>query len=91
MNLESRVALLESAATAQTERLRAIENVCEANQMQLAQLIEESRGVLEMYSDLQGAARAGVRLQRFLAWVAKWPLIGGGVYLVIEYLSKLPK
>lgn len=91
MNLESRVALLESAATAQSERLRAIENVCEANQMQLSQLIEESRGVLQMYSDLQGAARSGVRLQRFLAWVAKWPIIGGGVYLVIEYLSKLPK
>lgn len=60
----------------------------EENQRQLGQLISETRGLLQLYRDVQGVGRMGLRIQSFLAWVAKWPLIGGGVYLVLDTIIK---
>ena len=92
MNLESRLQELELSfnehrvLTEQSiSRILALE---EKNQKQLSSLIEETRGLLHLYQDVQSVGRVGVRIQNFLAWVAKWPLIGGGVYVVLDYITK---
>ena len=92
MIIEQRVQNLEAAFDAHrlhTEQSSArILELEEENQRQLGKLIEESRGLLHLYRDVQSVGRVGVRLQNFLAWVAKWPLIGGGVYVVLDYIFK---
>lgn len=54
----------------------------------IASLIEETREVVQLHKDIQGATRLGKGLQSFLAWVIKWPLIGAGLYAGISWVIK---
>jgi hypothetical protein len=54
----------------------------------ISSLIEETREVVQLHKDIQGATRVGKGLQTFLAWVIKWPLIGAGLYGIISWVIK---
>lgn len=58
------------------------------NTESIAFLIEETRAVIQLHKDIQGATRVGKGLQSFLAWVIKWPLIGAGLYAMINWVIK---
>lgn len=58
------------------------------NTSAIASLIEETREVVQLHKDIQGATRVGKNVQSFLAWVVKWPLIGVGLYGMITWLFK---
>lgn len=54
-------------------------------QQQLGVLIHETRGLITLYRDLEGVGRLGAKAQTFLLWVAKWPVVGGGCYVVFKF------
>lgn len=54
----------------------------------IASLIEETREVVQLHKNLQGAARIGKNAQSFLAWIVKWPLIGAGLYAMFNWVIK---
>lgn len=49
-------------------------------------LVEDTRAVVQLSKDLQGAARVGTGLQRFMLWCMKWGMIGIGVVSGITWL-----
>lgn len=54
-------------------------------QQQLGILIQETRGLITLYRDIEGVSRLGAKAQTFLLWVAKWPVIGGSCYVVFKF------
>lgn len=63
----------------------------EANTKAIADLIEETAGIIELQKNFQAAAKIGNGVQRFGLWMAKWPLIGVGLYTVYEFfIGRLP-
>lgn len=54
-------------------------------QQQLGILIQETRGLMTLYRDIEGIGRLGAKAQVFLLWVAKWPVIGGGCYVLFKF------
>lgn len=63
----------------------------EKNTQAIAELIEETRGVIELQKNIQAAAKLGNDVQRLSIWVAKWPVIGVGLYAIYEYLMRYVK
>lgn len=57
------------------------------NSADLGKLIEESRGLLEIYKSLAGTMVVGGYVQKFLLWVIKLPVIGAGLYAIFEYFK----
>lgn len=58
----------------------------EANTKAIADLIEETAGIIELQKNFQAAAKIGNGVQRFGLWLAKWPLIGVGIYTIYQFL-----
>lgn len=57
----------------------------------ISSLIEETRSIVQLHKDLQGVTRLGKRIQTFLIWVVKWPIIGTGLYAIYAWsLKQLP-
>lgn len=52
-------------------------------------LIEETRGIVELHRDLQGATRVGMSLQKFILWLTKWGAIGVGLATLLSLVLKL--
>lgn len=61
----------------------------EANTAAITSLVEETRDVIQLHRDLQGAARVGKRVQGFMMWFSKWPVIGVGLYAIYTGWIKL--
>jgi hypothetical protein len=61
---------------AQRERMDELISAQKANTEAIASLIEETRGVVQLHSDIQGTVRLGRSLQAFGLWVAKWGVVG---------------
>lgn len=54
-------------------------------------LIDETRELVQLYKDVQGAARVGKQVQSVGVWLLKWPLIGGGLYAIFNWaIEHLP-
>ena len=64
------------------EMLQQLVAVTQQNQKQMSVLIEETRDLVSFYKDVQSMGRMGQRLQVVMVWVAKWPLIGTGIYFM---------
>lgn len=52
-------------------------------------LTEATRGVVEVYNNVNGAIKVGTTMQRFLLWVLKWPVLGAAIFTSINYLGEL--
>ena len=67
---------------AQQKNTDAISTLTES----VSTLVEDTSVMVSITKDLQGAARLGSGLQRFMVWLLKWGAIGTGVYTGIEWL-----
>jgi hypothetical protein len=82
---------MEQKLTELDKRLDRLFLMQEANTKSIAMLIEETRGVIELYNNLKGATAVGISVQNFGLWLIKWPLIGMGLYTAFNWvLSKFP-
>lgn len=62
---------------------------------QVSSLVTDTKDIIQIHRDFQGAARIGTNLQSFLLWLAKWGVIGGALAAagnwMIEHLPGLSK
>lgn len=49
-------------------------------------LIEETREIVQLHRDIQGAARVGKSIQGLILWLLKWGAIGAGVAAIIKWV-----
>ena len=54
------------------------------NTAAVTELVEETRDIIKLYRDAQGAMEIGTALQRFGLWCLKWGAIFGGVVAAIK-------
>lgn len=52
---------------------------------QLTEQTESTKGVAQLYADIQGTMRIGVGLQKLILWLAKWGTIGAVLAAVIKF------
>lgn len=72
----------------QRAQMRELAECNRLNAETIAQLREETRGIIALYNNLNGAARIGIAVQNFGVWVVKWPLIGTGIYTLYKWFTK---
>lgn len=58
------------------ERHKHITATQDRNSEQLANLIHNTKEIVDFYQDIKGAARVGIAAQKFGLWLAKWGVIG---------------
>lgn len=63
----------------------------EDTQRSMDALKEDISPMIEAYQDIQGVTRLGLKVQNFLWWVAKWPMIGLGLYTGIMWIIEYRK
>ena len=51
----------------------------------IQQLTEETREVVQLHKDFQGAARVGTSIQRLVLWFGKWGTLGVGIATAITW------
>jgi len=74
------------------KQFKKLIDVTNENTEAVTLLIDETREVIQIYKDIQGAARIGKGVQSFGIWVIKWPLIGGGLYALFNWIIEhLPR
>lgn len=49
------------------------------------ELVEETRDIIKLYRDAQGAIQIGSVLQRFGIWCLKWGAIFGGFFAALKF------
>ena len=54
----------------------------------VCKIADSTAGVVRIYDDVQGAARVGAALQRFIVWVAKWGTIGAGLAVGMSWVVR---
>lgn len=72
----------EQLAAMVEKNTTATERIAEAVEKQA----ESTAGVVELYRDFQGAARVGVGLRKFIAWVAALGTAGAAVAAAVLYV-----
>lgn len=70
------------------EKFEQLISAQQKNTEAIASLIEETREIVQLHKDIQGATRIGKNVQSFLTWIIKWPLIGGGLYAMVSWFIK---
>lgn len=55
----------------------------------IEKLATETTGLVDVYKQANSLIKVGSNVQKFATWVAKWPLIGAGIYAIYEYLTKI--
>lgn len=92
--LQDLVKALTESSVANQDQMRALMQSMESlntsvsmNQVQISGMIEETRGLLQLYRDIQGVGRMGGGVQKFLIWLTKWPIIVIGILALIDWLS----
>ena len=61
------------------EQFRQLLEAQQRNTDAISALIEETRDIVQLHRDWQGAARIGTSAQKFGFWLAKWGTIGVGL------------
>lgn len=60
----------------------------------ITDVVSETRDIVQLHKDFQGAARVGKGLQGFMVWCLKWGAIGAGcvaiINAVLTYFSDNP-
>ena len=57
------------------------------NTESIQDLIDETRAVVELHRDVQGATRLGMAVQRFMVWLLKWGTIGTAIVVGIKWVT----
>ena len=71
------------------EQFLALIEAQKRNTDAITALVEETRGIVELHRDLQGATRVGMSLQKFIVWLTKWGAIGVGLATLLGWFLKL--
>ncbi len=69
----------EERAKTDDARFEALLKAQELNTQAITQLVQETRDIVQLHRDLQGAARLGKGFQNFGLWLLKWGAIGAGL------------
>ncbi len=56
--------------------------------LSMSKIADSTKGVVQLYQDVQGVARLGDGLQKFLLWLAKWGVIGSALTYGIRWLAE---
>lgn len=70
------------------EKIEKMLIITQDNTKAIISLKAETRDIVDLYKDIQGATRLATNIQKFTTWVIKWPLIGSGIYFVYEKFIK---
>ena len=57
-----------------------------ANTKAIHDLTNETRAIVQLYKDLESAARLGTSLQKMVIWFGKWGIIGAGIATAITFI-----
>lgn len=52
----------------------------------VSSLVDDTKSIVQLHKDFQGAARVGKGLQGFMTWCLKWGAIGIGLVTAITWL-----
>ena len=81
---------MERLFNAQDVNTQAITDLTSA----VSTVVSETRDIVQLHKDFQGAARVGKGLQGFMFWCLKWGgIVGGigaGIHYLIEHFSSHP-
>lgn len=67
--------------------VRILTQTQENNAKAIAELTDETRALVQLSKDFQGAARLGTSLQNLILWLAKWGFIGTGAAAILMWGS----
>lgn len=51
-------------------------------------LVRDTKSIVQLHKDFEGAARLGSGLQKFLIWVLKWGAIGTGIATAVLWITE---
>ena len=68
------------------QRFDALLVAQEGNTQAITALVEDTREIVQIHKDFQGATRLGTSVQKFGLWLLKWPLIGMGLYTAFNWI-----
>lgn len=71
------------------KRHEALLGAVEQNTQSVKQLTESTKDLVQLYKDVQSVGRVGGKVQKFMLWVAKWPVIGAGLYAIYAWGTDL--
>lgn len=60
----------------------------EATTLATKELARQTKDVVELHRDIQGAARIGIKVQDFMIWMAKWGVIGSAIIAGITFVAE---
>lgn len=82
----SHVKFIESRIKEDDKRYASLLRVQEQNALAIQQLSEATKGVVELHRDIQGVARVGMSVQKFMVWCLKFGAVGTGVVAVLAWI-----
>ena len=69
------------------ERIRESQSVCKNDIMdEITKYHDDIKPILERERDIEGAYRTGKRLQNFVQYWVKWPIIIAGILAIIRFV-----
>jgi len=72
------------------DQLESLVAATASNAKAVADLIGETRDIVQLHKDFQGAARVGSAAQRAVLCVAKWGAIGAGAAAILQKMLGWP-
>lgn len=87
VSLESHIRESEKRDNELDKRIDRLITTQEQNTNSVNELIEETRGIVELHKDFQSLAKVGVGLQRFAGWLAKFGVAGATIAGMIHWVS----
>lgn len=78
----------EEKSKSDSEQMRELITAQRHNAEAISVLIEETRDIIQLHRDLQGATRLGTALQKFGFWLTKWGVIGIGLAAAYQWVAK---
>lgn len=79
------VAKTEERQTRNEECVQELIKAQQKNTEAISSLIAETRDIVQLHRDLQGATRIGVSAQKFGFWLIKWGAIGSGLAAIYHF------
>ena len=75
----------EERQRASEDCVRELINAQRKNTGAIASLIEDTREIVQLHRDLQGATRVGASVQKFGFWLLKWGALGSAIAVGFKY------
>ena len=80
---ENEAVKFDKIMTAQLANTQAVSELT----AQVSSLVDDTRVIIQLQNDIQGAARIGKGLQGFMLWLTKWGAIGFAIYSALRWIG----